>query len=63
MKYRVLYDTQLNGEFKNKDEEISFLKGTDEGYIQRLIREKIIQPIDVISDEPKENKKLSKAGK
>ena len=46
MKYEVLYDTLINKEHKAKGSEIEFTEGTDEGYIKRLLNDKIIAPLD-----------------
>lgn len=43
MKYKVLYNTQINNEFKAKDEVIEFPQGTDESYILSLVRNKVIE--------------------
>lgn len=43
MKYITLYDTQINNEFKAKGEMIEFQKGTDDGYIHSLLRNRVIK--------------------
>ncbi|PAF50845.1 hypothetical protein [Helicobacter sp. 13S00477-4] len=46
MDYKVLYNTQINNEFKAKGEIINFPKGTDEGYILSLVKNKVIEVIE-----------------
>ncbi len=46
MKYKVLYDTQINGEHKSKDSVIEFPYSTDSNYIQRLVNLKVIELLD-----------------
>lgn len=45
-KYKALYSTLISGEFKKKDEVFDFPKSTDRGFIERLLREKVIAEID-----------------
>lgn len=45
-KYKALYSTLISGEFKKKDEVFDFAKSTDRGFIERLLREKVIAEID-----------------
>ncbi|PAF49074.1 hypothetical protein BKH41_03000 [Helicobacter sp. 12S02232-10] len=42
MRYTIAYDTQLLGAFYPKGKSIEFPKGTDENYIHRLLRDKVI---------------------
>lgn len=50
MKYRVLYDTLINKIHVPKDAEIEFEAGTDEGYIKRLLANKVIAPLEANTD-------------
>lgn len=54
MKYIVLYDTLINKNHQAKGAIIEFEKGTDEGYIKRLIANKIIAPTHEVSKDSKE---------
>lgn len=62
MKYKVLYDTLINKEHKSKDSEIEFAEGTDEGYIKRLISNKVIVPIEEEKQEHKPTPRNKKEG-
>lgn len=60
MKYKVLYDTLINKVHTKKGTEIEFQAGTDEGYIKRLIANKVIAPLessDKTESKPKDSKK------
>ncbi|PAF53250.1 hypothetical protein BKH42_06900 [Helicobacter sp. 13S00482-2] len=56
MKYRVLYDTQIAGKFLAKDEVLDFKNGTDEGFIARLLANKVIEKAS-LKQEPKATQK------
>ncbi|TLD80170.1 hypothetical protein LS68_008100 [Helicobacter sp. MIT 05-5293] len=45
MKYKVLYDTLINKTHHTKGSCIEFEQGTDEGYIKRLVVNKVITPL------------------
>ena len=65
MKYKVLYDTLINKTHTPKGTEIEFEVGTDEGYIKRLIANKVITPLESSGDskiesKPKDSKKQAK---
>ena len=57
MKYKVLYDTQINGEHKSKDSVIEFPYSTDSNYIQRLVKLKVIE-LSLVDEEIKDNERL-----
>lgn len=58
MKYIVLYDTLINKAHTKKGTEIEFEAGTDEGYIKRLLANKVIAPIESSTEsKPKDSKK------
>lgn len=61
MKYKVLYDTLINKVHTKKGTEIEFQAGTDEGYIKRLIANKVIAKLDSsdskTESKPKDSKK------
>ncbi|WP_394908922.1 hypothetical protein [uncultured Helicobacter sp.] len=56
MKYKVLYDTLINKVHTPKGTEIEFQAGTDEGYIKRLLANKVITPLDSSADSKTESK-------
>ena len=64
MKYIVLYDTLINKTHTPKGTEITFEAGTDEGYIKRLLANKVIAPLDSsdskTESKPKDSKKQAK---
>lgn len=45
MKYKVLYDTLINKNHTKKGSIIEFPSGTDEGYIKRLVANKVIEVV------------------
>lgn len=65
MKYKVLYDTLINKVHTKKGTEIEFEVGTDEGYIKRLLANKVITPLESSANAkaestPKNSKKQAK---
>ena len=65
MRYKVLYDTLINKIHTPKGTEIEFETGTDEGYIKRLLTNKVIAPLESSTQsntesKPKDSKKQVK---